>query len=64
MSQEEADKFECNSLLDLLENVVIPMYYDNPAQWLKVMKTSMSGVVPEFGSGRMAREYYEKMYLT
>jgi starch phosphorylase len=63
MSQEEADKFESNSLLDLLETVVIPMYYDNPAAWLKVMKASMSGVVPEFDSGRMAREYYEKMYL-
>jgi len=64
MSQEEADKFEAGGLLDLLEKEIIPMYYDNPAGWLKIMKASMSGVVPQFDSGRMAREYYEKMYLT
>jgi glycogen phosphorylase len=62
LSPEEKDKIEANNLLDLLENEIIPMYYDAPAKWLKLVKTSMKEVLPEFDSGRMAKEYYEKMY--
>jgi starch phosphorylase len=63
LNQEEIDKAEARNLLDLLEKEIIPMYYDTPATWTKVMKASMTDVLPEFDSGRMAREYYEKMYL-
>lgn len=61
--QEEIDKTEARNLLDLLEKEILPMYYDNPSGWTEMMKASMSGILPEFDSGRMAREYYEKMYL-
>jgi starch phosphorylase len=61
-SQEEIDKIEAKNLLDLLEKEIIPMYYDQPAKWQEIVKNSMSGVLPEFDSGRMAAEYYEKMY--
>jgi starch phosphorylase len=61
-SQEEIDKAEAKNLLDLLEKEIIPMYYDRPDQWLEIVRNSMSGVVPEFDSGRMVNEYYEKMY--
>lgn len=59
---EEKDKIEAKNLLDLLENKIIPMYYDRPDKWLRMMKTSMRGVVPQFDAARMANEYYEKMY--
>jgi starch phosphorylase len=62
LSREEKDKIESKNLLDLLEHEIIPLYYKSPDKWLKVVKTSMSQVVPHFDSGRMAREYYEKMY--
>jgi starch phosphorylase len=42
--------------------VIIPMYYDRPDEWLKIMKNSMRDVVPQFDSKRMAREYYEELY--
>ena len=61
-SQEEIDKAEAKNLLDLLEKEIIPMYYDRPDQWIEIVRNSMSGVVPEFDSGRMVNEYYEKMY--
>ncbi len=63
LSQEEKDRQEAKTLLDLLEHEIIPMYYDAPDQWLKIMKASMTDVLPFFDSGRMAQEYYERMYL-
>ena len=57
--QDEAD---AESLYDLLEKEVIPMYYDNPSAWLSVVKNGMRDIVPQFDSNRMAKEYYEKLY--
>jgi starch phosphorylase len=62
LSQDERDKIEANRLYDLLENEIIPMYYKNPAKWIKIMKAGMKDVVPFFDSARMADEYYERMY--
>ena len=56
------DDYEATALLDVLENTVIPMYYDQPKQFLKVVKTAMKDVEPVFESTRMAREYYEQLY--
>jgi starch phosphorylase len=62
ISQDERDKIEANRLYDLLENEIIPMYYKNPAKWIKIMKAGMKDVVPFFDSARMADEYFERMY--
>jgi glycogen phosphorylase len=59
---ESKDKIEGQALLDLLENEIIPMYYEQPDKWLKLMKTSMTDVLPQFDSGRMADEYYKILY--
>jgi len=56
------DKIEAQNLYELLENVIVPMYYDKPDEWLKIVKAGMKDILPFFDSGRMAREYYEKMY--
>lgn len=63
LTVEEKDKIEAESLYDLLEKEVIPMYYNSPAKWTKMVKNSMNDVAPFFDSSRMADEYYEKMYL-
>ncbi len=57
--QDEAD---ANSLYDLLEKEIIPLYYDNPSAWLSVVKNGMRNIIPQFDSNRMAKEYYEKLY--
>ncbi|HEY3404324.1 MAG TPA: alpha-glucan family phosphorylase [Ohtaekwangia sp.] len=62
LTQESKDEIEATALLDLLENEITPMYYEEPEKWLKIMKNSMTDVLPQFDSGRMAREYYEKLY--
>lgn len=63
LPQETKDKAESANLLSVLENEILPLYYDKPAQWIKIVKASMKDVLPEFDSGRMTKEYYEKMYL-
>jgi starch phosphorylase len=62
LSQEERDKIEAQNLLNLLEHEIIPMYYNKPDQWVEVMKASMKEVLPFFDAGRMANEYYDKLY--
>jgi starch phosphorylase len=62
LSQEEKDKREAENLYDVLENEIIPTYYKNPAKWQNIVKASMTDVLPFFDSGRMADEYYERMY--
>lgn len=58
----EQDEQDLDNLLTLLEEVVIPMYYQKRKNWDKIMMESMNSVVPFFDSERMATEYYEKMY--
>ncbi|MCU0355943.1 MAG: alpha-glucan family phosphorylase [Cyclobacteriaceae bacterium] len=62
LSVHEKDRDEANRLYDLLENEVIPMYYENPDQWISMMKAGMREVIPCFDSGRMADEYYTRLY--
>jgi glycogen phosphorylase len=57
--QDEEDSF---NLMKILEDEIIPLYYDHPHEWIEVMKNSMQDIVPYFDTGRMANEYYEKMY--
>jgi glycogen phosphorylase len=62
LTEASRDKLEAQNLFDVLEKEIIPTYYDKPEQWSKIMKASMKEVVPFFDAGRMAREYYERMY--
>lgn len=59
---EVQDEHDVEALYDILENKIVPTYYDNPKEWVKIVKQSMIDVAPAFDSGRMADEYYTKMY--
>jgi len=62
LSIEEQDKNDNKKMMDILENKIIPTYYENQTKWVELMKNSMSDVLFEFDSGSMAHKYYEKMY--
>ncbi len=62
VSVEEQDRMDNKNLMDILENEIIPTYYDHPQQWTQIMRNAMNDVVPAFDSGRMAHEYYVRMY--
>jgi starch phosphorylase len=59
---EEQDYEDNKNLMDMLENEIIPMYYNKQERWTQIMKNAMSDVIPAFDSGRMVHEYYTKMY--
>ncbi len=59
----EQDQIDMDNLFDVIENKVIPAYYDDQGtQWQKIVNQSMADVVPFFDSNRFAGEYYDKMY--
>jgi len=39
------------------------MYYDDPAKWIAIVKNAMRDIIPQYDSNRMAKEYYEKLYV-
>ncbi|KAA9333096.1 alpha-glucan family phosphorylase [Hymenobacter busanensis] len=60
--ERHKDDTEASGVLDVLEHELIPLYYDEPADYWNLVQTAMREVEPMFDSGRMAREYYELMY--
>jgi starch phosphorylase len=56
------DEQDRDGLFDLIENEILPMYYDRPADWQALVLHSMNNVNEFFGANRMATEYYEKIY--
>jgi len=62
LSPEARDQHDMDGFYHILENKVLPLYYDKPKAWWKLVLQSMNDVVPFFDSDRMATDYYEKLY--
>ena len=62
MSTEEQDTYDLNELYKILEDQIVPMYYDQKDTWRQITQNGMKDVRFQFDSNRMADEYYEKMY--
>jgi starch phosphorylase len=58
----EQDVIECDRMLEMLEKEILPTYYKKPKTWAKIMKNGMKDVSPAFESGRMAKEYYNRLF--
>lgn len=62
VDQKAHDQQDYESLMHLLEQVVLPCYYDNPKKWNDMVMSAMHDVLPAFGSARMAAQYYDELY--
>jgi glycogen phosphorylase len=62
LSVELQNNVERERLYDVLTNEILPLYYDQPKKWLNIVKQAMKDVSPAFESGRMADEYYVKLF--
>jgi starch phosphorylase len=63
----DVDTSDAESLYNILEHQVVPLYYDRdqaglPRNWLSMMKRSIATLVPEFNSDRMVEEYARRIY--
>ncbi|MBI5051956.1 MAG: alpha-glucan family phosphorylase, partial [Chloroflexi bacterium] len=66
-NDEEQDRFDSESLFDILENEIVPLFYkrdeDNlPRDWIKMMKESIATLAPAFSTRRMIKDYTQ-MYV-
>jgi starch phosphorylase len=62
------DSVDCQALFNILENDVIPCFYERnngsvPTRWVKMMKASMKMALTQFSSQRMVMEYERKFYI-
>jgi starch phosphorylase len=62
------DQVESEALYNLLENDVVPLFYDRdsaeiPHGWVAKMKASMTKLSPVFNTNRMVAEYAERFYI-
>jgi starch phosphorylase len=63
----EQDDRDAESLYTLLEQQVIPIYYDRdangvPTRWVAMMKESLKSISPFFNTDRMVAEYSTRIY--
>jgi starch phosphorylase len=61
------DHLEANSLFDLLERQVVPLFYDRrpgrpPAGWLRRVRHSLRSLGPSVSASRMVRDYVDHLY--
>ena len=67
-NDEDRDLYESQQLFNLLENEIIPRFYDRsagdmPRRWIKMMRESIITGLAHFSSTRMVQDYNRKFYL-
>ncbi|MFO7753422.1 MAG: alpha-glucan family phosphorylase [Desulfobacteraceae bacterium] len=65
---EYQDMVESQALYNLLENEVVPCFYDRksgsaPKKWINMMKEAMKMAILEYSSHRMVKDYSDRFYL-
>lgn len=62
------DAADAESLYRVLENEVVPQFYERdadgiPRRWVSMMKRSIQTLLPAFNSDRMVQDYIREIYL-
>lgn len=58
----EQDVKDYESMMNTLENEIIPMFYDNKEEWGRRMLMARNMTEAQFTSSRMILEYYARLY--
>jgi len=62
MHVQEQDQYDLDQLYEILENQILPLYYESYETWRQIVKNGMKDVRYQFDSNRMADEYYKLLY--
>jgi starch phosphorylase len=67
-NHDEQEIIESQILYDLLEQTIVPMFYDRgksrvPQKWITIMKESIKTIAPEFSTSRMVKDYTSQFYI-
>ena len=65
--QNFQDMLDAETIYNILENEIIPVYYKTnekniSSEWISYVKNTISEVAPHFTMKRMLNDYYEKFY--
>ena len=68
LSAEQNDYADAESLYQILENDVVPLFFQRdsdalPHGWIAVAKNSLQSLTAMYGCRRMVRDYMEKIYI-
>ena len=58
----EQDQYDLDKIYEILNEEILPLYYNDYATWRQIVKNGMRDVRFQFESNRMADEYYELLY--
>lgn len=66
-NQEYQDQLDAATIYSLLENEIIPLYYNRnkkgySEKWIKVIKNSIATIAPHYTMKRQLDDYYDKFY--
>src|SRR5690625_6197260 len=66
--QGHRDRLEAEALYELLEDRVVPLFYERDARgmqrgWMNRVRSSLVRVGPQITAGRMVRDYVTELYL-
>lgn len=67
-SEQQRDREEAHTLYEILQDNVVPLYYNRgnmgySPDWVRMSKRSIATILPRFNARRMINEYVEKFYL-
>jgi len=62
MNTHDQDEYDLEQLYKILQEQILPLYYDDRATWRQIVKNGMRDVRYQFESNRLAHEYYALMY--
>lgn len=66
---EKQDAIDGDNLLTVLDEGVVPMFYDRddqgiPREWIKRIRSAMQSLTSQFSTDRMVAEYVERFYMS
>ena len=66
-NQAYQDQLDATTIYNLLENEIVPMYYDKDKKglskdWIQVVKNSIATIAPHYTMKRQLDDYYSKFY--
>ena len=64
---DRRDDLEAKALYDIIENEIVPRFYDLdvyglPERWIQMIRETIAGLAPKVVASRMVREYVTNLY--
>jgi glycogen phosphorylase len=65
--QDRRDDLEAKALYDIIENEIVPRFYDidrdgMPERWIRMIRDTIAGLGPKVLASRMVRDYVTNLY--